>query len=94
MLAYSQHLDWHFRMKRKERDNAKRAQSRAWYFERIDWIISDEVEDEDKGMILAEIFVPNEMSTFELFSWQFLVYFFLFGYFFMVHVMTMVLSGI
>lgn len=46
MIAYSQHLDWHFRMKRREKDNAKRAESRPWYFERMDWIISDEIEDE------------------------------------------------
>ncbi len=48
-VAFSHHLDWHFRMKRREKDNARKAQSRAWYFERMDWIISDEVEDEEKG---------------------------------------------
>ena len=46
--AYSQHLDWHFRMKRREKDNAKKAESRRWYFEKAQWIISDEV-DEEKG---------------------------------------------
>ena len=50
MVAYSQHLDWHFRMKRREKDNARKAESRRWYFEKIDWIISDEIEDE-KGNI-------------------------------------------
>ena len=35
-----------FRMKRREKDNAKRAQSRKWYFEKNDWIESDEIEDE------------------------------------------------
>ena len=45
---YSQHLDWHFRMKRREKDNAKKAESRRWYFEKAQWIISDEV-DEEKG---------------------------------------------
>ena len=34
------------RMKRREKDNAKRAQSRKWYFEKNDWIESDEIEDE------------------------------------------------
>ncbi|CAB4069141.1 PCF11 [Lepeophtheirus salmonis] len=48
MISYSQHLDWHFRMKRREKDNAKKAQSRRWYFERMDWIVSDEIEEEDK----------------------------------------------
>ena len=33
-------------MKRREKDNAKRAQSRKWYFEKNDWIESDEIEDE------------------------------------------------
>ena len=46
--AYSQHLDWHFRMKRREKDNVKKAESRRWYFEKAQWIISDEV-DEEKG---------------------------------------------
>ena len=34
------------RIKRREKDNAKRAQSRKWYFEKADWIVSDEIEDE------------------------------------------------
>ena len=34
-------------MKRREKDNAKRAQSRRWYFEKADWIVSDEIEDEN-----------------------------------------------
>ena len=51
-MAFSAHLDWHFRMRRRERDNARRAQSRAWYFERIDWIISEEIEDDEKGKII------------------------------------------
>merc|ERR1719195_1054029 len=46
MPQYTSHLDWHFRMKRREKDNAKRAQSRKWYFEKNDWIESDEIEDE------------------------------------------------
>jgi hypothetical protein len=36
-------------MKRREREQARRAQSRMWYFERIDWIISEEIEDVEKG---------------------------------------------
>ena len=49
MIEYSQHLDWHFRMKRREKENAKKAQSRNWYFEREDWINSDEIVDGVKG---------------------------------------------
>ena len=46
MLAYSHHLDWHFRVKRREKDRAKRAESRQWYLPRIDWIKADEIEEE------------------------------------------------
>lgn len=28
MAAYTSHLDWHFRIKRREEDNARKAQSR------------------------------------------------------------------
>jgi len=35
-------------MKRREKDNVKKAESRRWYFEKAQWIISDEV-DEEKG---------------------------------------------
>ena len=55
-MAFSAHLDWHFRMKRRERDNARKAQSRLWYFERIDWIISEEIEDDDKGRLAFTFF--------------------------------------
>ena len=42
------------RMKRREKDNAKRAQSRKWYFEKNDWIESDEIEDEATDEKLEE----------------------------------------
>ena len=44
-MAYSQHLDWHFRLKKREKENHKRAQSRRWYLEQRDWIISNEIDD-------------------------------------------------
>lgn len=47
--SYSKHLDWHFRVKRREKDNAKKAESRRWYFEKVDWIISDEIEEDKEG---------------------------------------------
>merc|ERR1711990_1368430 len=46
MSQYTAHLDWHFRAKRREKDNARKAQSRKWFFEKRDWIVSDEVEEE------------------------------------------------
>ena len=39
-------------MKRREKDNAKRAQSRRWYFEKADWIVSDEIEDENTDEVI------------------------------------------
>ena len=56
-VAYSQHLDWHFRIKRREKDNAKKAESRRWYFEKVDWIISDEIEDEKGIFFLLKLWV-------------------------------------
>ena len=43
-----------FRTKRREKDNAKRAQSRKWYFEKADWIVSDEIEDENADDTVEE----------------------------------------
>ena len=60
-MAFSAHLDWHFRMRRRERDNARRAQSRAWYFERIDWIISEEIEDDEKGEIIHSAYTLHTL---------------------------------
>jgi len=54
MPQYTSHLDWHFRTKRREKDNAKRAQSRKWYFEKADWIVSDEIEDENADDTMEE----------------------------------------
>lgn len=42
---YSQHLDWHFRQNRKEKDSARKAHSRAWYYDVSDWIQFEEIED-------------------------------------------------
>ena len=55
MVAYSQHLDWHFRMKRREKEYARKAQSRMWYFEREDWINSDEIDEGAKGKRPGEL---------------------------------------
>lgn len=44
-MKYSQHLDWHFRQNRRERDSARRAHSRRWYYDVSDWIQYEEIED-------------------------------------------------
>lgn len=49
-MKYSQHLDWHFRQNRRERDSKRRAHFRKWYYNQSDWIKYEEIEDlEDKG---------------------------------------------
>merc|ERR1719154_83935 len=60
MPQYTSHLDWHFRMKRREKDNAKRAQSRKWYLEKVDWIMSDEIEDEAAEDLTEEDLIAEE----------------------------------
>ncbi|XP_075235212.1 uncharacterized protein LOC142332584 isoform X2 [Lycorma delicatula] len=44
-IKYSQHLDWHFRQNRRERDSTRKAQSRKWYYDVSDWIQFEEIED-------------------------------------------------
>jgi pre-mRNA cleavage complex 2 protein Pcf11 len=49
-MKYSQHLDWHFRQNRRERDSKRRAHFRKWYYNQSDWIKYEEIEDlEDRG---------------------------------------------
>lgn len=47
-VKYSQHLDWHFRQNRREKELARRAQSRPWYYKVTDWIQYEEIEDLDE----------------------------------------------
>uniref|UniRef100_T1J1R3 CID domain-containing protein n=1 Tax=Strigamia maritima TaxID=126957 RepID=T1J1R3_STRMM len=52
---YGQHLDWHFRQNRRERDSAKKAMSRKWYYDVQDWIQFEEIEDtEERARSLFE----------------------------------------
>lgn len=44
-IKYSQHLDWHFRQNRRDRDASKKAHSRKWYYDVSDWIQFEEIED-------------------------------------------------
>lgn len=49
-MKYSQHLDWHFRQNRRERDSKRRAHFRKWYYNQSDWIKYEEIEDlEERG---------------------------------------------
>lgn len=47
-LKYSQHLDWHFRQNRRERDSKRKAHFRKWYYNRSDWIKYEEIEDAEE----------------------------------------------
>lgn len=47
-IKYSQHLDWHYRQNRRERDSARRAHSRKWYYDVSDWIQYEEIENPDE----------------------------------------------
>ncbi|RZF38691.1 hypothetical protein LSTR_LSTR003497 [Laodelphax striatellus] len=44
-IKYSQHLDWHFRQNRRERDSARMVHSRTWYYDLSDWTQFEEIED-------------------------------------------------
>lgn len=44
-IKYSQHLDWHFRQNRRDRDSTRKAHSRKWYYEVSDWLQYEEIED-------------------------------------------------
>lgn len=47
-LKYSQHLDWHFRQNRRERDSKRKAHFRKWYYNQSDWIKYEEIEDAEE----------------------------------------------
>ncbi|XP_054708497.1 uncharacterized protein LOC129218287 [Uloborus diversus] len=42
---YSQHLDWHFRINRREKEEFKKPVSKRWYYEIEDWIQFEEFDD-------------------------------------------------
>lgn len=46
-MKYSAHLDWHFRQNRRERDSARKAHSRAWYYDTGDWTQFETCEESD-----------------------------------------------
>jgi len=47
-VKYSQHLDWHFRQNRRDKDSQRKPQSRKWYYDVSDWIQFEEIEDFDE----------------------------------------------
>lgn len=50
-MKYSQHLDWHFRQNRRDKDSTRTAQSRRYYYDVNDWVQFEEIEDlEERGM--------------------------------------------
>ncbi|XP_070554002.1 pre-mRNA cleavage complex 2 protein Pcf11-like [Ptychodera flava] len=49
MDKYAKHLDWHFRLNRREKDGAKKATSRKWYYKVDDWIKFEEIDDIEEG---------------------------------------------
>ncbi|XP_065337867.1 pre-mRNA cleavage complex 2 protein Pcf11-like isoform X1 [Cloeon dipterum] len=62
-LKYSQHLDWHFRQNRRDKDSAKKAQSRKWYYDVSDWIQFEEIEDlEERAQSLFETQAEEEKA--------------------------------
>lgn len=44
---YREHLDWHFRKNRREKDN-RRVAHRQWYFVVKDWLGYEEISDPDE----------------------------------------------
>ncbi|XP_046665109.1 uncharacterized protein LOC124357394 isoform X3 [Homalodisca vitripennis] len=44
-MKYSQHLDWHFRQNRRDKDSSRMAQTRRYYYDVSDWIQFEEIED-------------------------------------------------
>lgn len=59
-MKYSQHLDWHFRQNRRDRDSARKAHSRKWYYDVADWIQYEEIEDlEERGELTDILLLIN-----------------------------------
>ena len=49
-VQYSQHLDWHFRMNKKQQDSMKKANLRKFYLYLNEWLQYEEIDDsEERG---------------------------------------------
>lgn len=44
-MKYSQHLDWHYRQNRRDKDSVRKAHSRKWFYDVNNWIQYEEIED-------------------------------------------------
>lgn len=45
---YREHLDWHFRQNKREKDDYKVAKYRKWYYEMSEWIQYEEIQDDEE----------------------------------------------
>lgn len=45
---YGQHLDWHYRKNRRDRNTQKRTHSRDWFYGTTDWLQFEEIENLDE----------------------------------------------
>ncbi|XP_078475121.1 LOW QUALITY PROTEIN: pre-mRNA cleavage complex 2 protein Pcf11 [Lampetra planeri] len=43
--VYADHLDWHYRMNRMDKDLSKKVTHRRWYYSLVDWIEFEEIAD-------------------------------------------------
>ncbi|XP_010862672.4 pre-mRNA cleavage complex 2 protein Pcf11 isoform X2 [Esox lucius] len=43
--VYADHLDWHYRLNRSEKDISKKVTHRRWYYSLMDWIEFEEIAD-------------------------------------------------
>ncbi|XP_057314535.1 pre-mRNA cleavage complex 2 protein Pcf11-like [Hydractinia symbiolongicarpus] len=53
---YSEHLDWHFRQNRKEKDGDRKVSSRTWFYDLSDWIEHAEKTVGEDGKVQSELF--------------------------------------
>lgn len=58
-VRYARHLDWHFRQNKKEKLEANKARSRAWYYSLSDWTLYEELSDEKTP---SPVQVPSQPS--------------------------------
>ncbi|XP_033103764.1 pre-mRNA cleavage complex 2 protein Pcf11-like [Anneissia japonica] len=49
MDRYRKHLDWHFKLNRKDRDDVKARTSRRWYTPADNWVVFESVENLEEG---------------------------------------------
>lgn len=74
-VRYSQHLDWHFRQNRRDRDSARRAHSRHWHYDLSDWVQYEEVEDlEERGNVLNDVFQSLSLIEIKYYYIKYLFY--------------------